>query len=92
MEEKIDKDKKLSLAVRRQPTYTSLKIKVFRIKNGTDKELEEIGHADVQVERKSADWCEIIIEPMYRNKGIGSKVVKLMVDYMKDIRVKEVKV
>ena len=90
-EEKIDKNTKLSLAVYKHPTFTSLMLTVLRSKSRDDKNPKEIGKASVQIEQKSADWCEIIIKnPRNRNKGIGSKVVKLMIDYMTDWGVKEV--
>ena len=46
---------------------------------------EEIGHADISIDgKKSAKLLDIFVKAPYRNQEIGDRMLKLLIDFIKD--------
>jgi GNAT superfamily N-acetyltransferase len=55
-------------------------VKAFLTRNGS-----EIGHADISIDgKKNAKLLDIFVEEPFRNRGIGGRMLKLMVDYIRE--------
>ncbi len=69
----------------------SFGVKAFLIDSETGQQIQRIGDLDFHIDgKRSANLRFFDVNESYQNRGIGSKMVKLSVDYMTDGIAKEI--
>jgi GNAT superfamily N-acetyltransferase len=88
----LDKNTVLTLKISElSGRHTFFDVKAFLTEGVTLKDIKEIGKACISVDgKKCAKLLDIYVNKSYRHRGIGSKMLKLMVDYITDGTAKEV--
>lgn len=94
--EKLDENYSIEISIERFPCL-QVTFRVFTIsKHRIDR--EQVGYAYVDVytkgtynlPRKSAIWTDIVITEKYYRQGMGSKIVKFAIAYLRKIGIEQI--
>ncbi len=95
MYRKVPLDKKTTLLWRfkhRSGIGADFEVKAVLPYTKSDKQRKRIGIAKIIIEdNKNAEIADIYVESHYRHKGVGSKILKFVVDYLEAGTIEKIK-